>query len=113
MHDLDLGRRASLPELHRGGDPGRGLSGGGNASDRRSVDRLLKAEDGATYAAEAAEFWDAFSGRQTPPKLAECADNHSLDRQSAYNILCWVGGSNEAIFRSCCARAPNRSSGRT
>jgi hypothetical protein len=71
-----------------------------DAADGIATVLLLKAEDGATYAAEAAEFWDAFAGRQTPPKLAEYADNHSFDRQRAYNILCWVGGSDEAILQS-------------
>lgn len=71
-----------------------------DAADGIATVLLLKAEDGATYAAEAAEFWDAFSGRQTPPKLAEYADNHSFDRQRAYNILCWVGGSDEAILEA-------------
>ncbi len=71
-----------------------------DAADGIATVLLLKAEDGATYAAEAAEFWDAFSGRQNPPALAEYADNHSFDRQRAYNILCWVGGSDEAILQA-------------
>jgi hypothetical protein len=71
-----------------------------DAADGIATVLLLKAPDGATYAADAAEFWDAFSGRQTPPKLAEYADNHSFDRQRAFNILCWVGGSNEAILQA-------------
>ena len=71
-----------------------------DAADGIATVLLLKAEDGATYAAEAAEFWDAFSGRQNPPALAEYADNHSFDRQRAYNILCWVGGSDEAVLQA-------------
>lgn len=71
-----------------------------DAADGIATVLLLKAEDGATYAAEAAEFWDAFSGRQNPPALVEYADNHSFDRQRAYNILCWVGGSDEAILQA-------------
>jgi Putative metallopeptidase len=71
-----------------------------DAADGIATVLLLKAEDGATYAADAAEFWDAFAGRQTPPKLAEYADNHSFDRQRAYNILCWVGGSDEVILQA-------------
>lgn len=71
-----------------------------DAADGLATVLLLKAEDGATYAAEAAEFWDAFSGRQNPPQLVEYADNHSFDRQRAYNILCWVGGSDEAILQA-------------
>jgi Putative metallopeptidase len=71
-----------------------------DAADGIATVLLLKATDGATYAADAAEFWDAFSGRQNPPKLAEYADNHSFDRQRAFNILCWVGGSNEGILQA-------------
>jgi hypothetical protein len=71
-----------------------------DAADGIATVLLLKAEDGATYAAEAAEFWDGFSGRQSPPELAEYADNHSFDRQRAYNILCWVGGSDEAVLQA-------------
>lgn len=71
-----------------------------DAADGIATVLLLKAEEGATYAADAAEFWDAFSGRQSPPKLVEYADNHSFDRQRAYNILCWVGGSDEAILQA-------------
>jgi Putative metallopeptidase len=69
-----------------------------DAADGIATVLLLKAPEGATYAADAAEFWDGFSGRQNPPKLAEYADNHSFDRQRAFNILCWVGGSNEGIL---------------
>jgi hypothetical protein len=71
-----------------------------DAADGIATVLLLKAPDGATYAADAAEFWDAFAGRQTPPKLAEYADNHSFDRQRAFNILCWVGGSDEGILQA-------------
>jgi hypothetical protein len=68
-----------------------------DAADGLSTVVLLKAEEGALYAIDAAEFWEAFSGRQDPPDLAEYADNHSFDRQRADNILCWVAGSNEGI----------------
>lgn len=71
-----------------------------DAADGIATVLLLKAPDGPTYAADAAEFWASFSGRQNPPKLAEYADNHSFDRQRAYNILCWVGGSDEAILQA-------------
>jgi Putative metallopeptidase len=71
-----------------------------DAADGLATVVLLLAEEGSTYAAEAAEFWLNFSGRQTPPKLAEYADNHSFDRQRADNILCWIGGSNEAILQA-------------
>jgi hypothetical protein len=68
-----------------------------DAADGISTVVLLKAEEGALYAIDAAEFWEAFSGRQDPPDLAEYADNHSFDRQRADNILCWVAGSDEGI----------------
>jgi Putative metallopeptidase len=71
-----------------------------DAADGLATVVLLLAEEGSTYAAEAAEFWLNFSGRQTPPKLAEYADNHSFDRQRADNILCWIGGSNEGILQA-------------
>jgi len=70
-----------------------------DAADGIATVLLLKAPDGPTYAAEAAEFWLNFSGRQDPPKLAEYADNHSFDRQRADNILCWVGGSSEHLLQ--------------
>ncbi len=71
-----------------------------DAADGLATVVLLLAEEGSSYAAEAAEFWLNFSGRQNPPKLAEYADNHSFDRQRADNILCWIGGSNEAILQA-------------
>jgi hypothetical protein len=71
-----------------------------DAADGISTVVLLKAEEGALYAIDAAEFWEAFSGRQDPPDLAEYADNHSFDRQRADNILCWVAGSNEGILEA-------------
>ncbi len=71
-----------------------------DAADGIATVLLLKAEEGASYAAETAEFWVSFSGRQEPPALAEYADNHSFDRQRADNILCWVAGSNEGILNA-------------
>jgi len=71
-----------------------------DAADGISTVVLLKAEEGALYAIDAAEFGEAFSGRQDPPDLAEYADNHSFDRQRADNILCWVAGSNEGILEA-------------
>jgi Putative metallopeptidase len=71
-----------------------------DAADGIATVVLLKAEEGALYAIDAAEFWEAFSGRQDPPDLAEYADNHSFDRQRADNILCWVAGSDEGILEA-------------
>ncbi len=71
-----------------------------DAADGIATVVLLKAEEGGLYAIDAAEFWEAFSGRQDPPDLAEYADNHSFDRQRADNILCWVAGSDEPILEA-------------
>jgi hypothetical protein len=48
---------------------------------------------GDEYAYDAAKFFDAMSARQR--RLAPSAywDEHSLDKQRAYEIVCWVAGS--------------------
>jgi hypothetical protein len=69
-----------------------------DAADGIATALLLLAGEGSVYAADAAEFWLNFSGRQNPPALAEYADNHSFDRQRADNILCWIGGSDEELL---------------
>jgi hypothetical protein len=69
-----------------------------DAADGVATALLLLASEGSVYAADAAEFWLNFSGRQNPPKLAEYADNHSFDRQRADNILCWIGGAEEELL---------------
>jgi len=69
-----------------------------DAADGIATALLLLASEGSVYAADAAEFWINFSGRQNPPQLAEYADNHSFDRQRADNILCWIGGAEEELL---------------
>jgi hypothetical protein len=69
-----------------------------DAADGVATALLLLASGGSVYAADAAEFWLNFSGRQDPPQLAEYADNHSFDRQRADNILCWIGGAEEELL---------------
>ncbi len=69
-----------------------------DAADGIATALLLLASEGSVYAADAAEFWIDFSGRQNPPQLAEYADNHSFDRQRADNILCWIGGAEEELL---------------
>jgi hypothetical protein len=69
-----------------------------DAADGIATALLLLASEGSVYAADAAEFWINFSGRQNPPRLAEYADNHSFDRQRADNILCWIGGAEEELL---------------
>jgi hypothetical protein len=52
-------------------------------------------DGGSEYAFDAAKFFDALSARQR--KLAENDywDEHSLDKQRAYSIVCWVAGASE------------------
>ena len=69
-----------------------------DAADGIATALLLLASEGSVYAADAAEFWINFSGRQNPPQLAEYADSHSFDRQRADNILCWIGGAEEELL---------------
>ena len=59
---------------------------------------LLTVPNGAEYDAVAADFWATFSGRQEPPAVVEYADQHSLDLQRAFDILCWTAGSSEKSF---------------
>jgi hypothetical protein len=69
-----------------------------DAADAISTVVLLTVPNGAEYAAAAAAFWADFSGRQEPPVIAEYADQHSLDLQRAFDILCWTAGSSEQSF---------------
>lgn len=69
-----------------------------DAADAISTVLLLTVPNGAEYDAAAAAFWADFSGRQEPPAVAEYADQHSLDLQRAFDILCWTAGSSEQSF---------------
>lgn len=69
-----------------------------DAADAISTVLLLTIPNGAEYAAASAAFWADFSGRQEPPAVAEYADQHSLDLQRAFDILCWTAGSSELSF---------------
>jgi len=69
-----------------------------DAADAISTVLLLNVPNGAQYAASAASFWADFSGRQEPPAVLEYADQHSLDLQRAFDILCWTAGSSEQSF---------------
>ncbi len=69
-----------------------------DAADAISTVLLLSVPNGAQYAASAAAFWADFSGRQEPPAVAEFADQHSLDLQRAFDILCWTAGSSQVSY---------------
>jgi hypothetical protein len=69
-----------------------------DAADAISTVLLLSVPNGAQYAASAASFWADFSGRQEPPAVVEFADQHSLDLQRAFDILCWTAGSSRLSY---------------
>jgi len=69
-----------------------------DAADAISTVVLLNVPNGAQYAASAASFWADFSNRQEPPAVLEYADQHSLDLQRAFDILCWTAGSSKRSF---------------
>jgi hypothetical protein len=69
-----------------------------DAADAISTVLLLSVPNGARYAASAASFWADFSGRQEPPAVVEFADQHSLDLQRAFDILCWTAGSSQLSY---------------
>lgn len=69
-----------------------------DAADTLATLLLLKSPQGARLALSAAEFWDDFSGRQNPPALADYAEEHSLDLQRSFTIVCEIAGSSDANY---------------
>jgi hypothetical protein len=69
-----------------------------DAADTLATLLLLKSPKGDKLALGAAEFWADFSGRQNPPAIADYADEHSLDLQRAYSIVCDIAGSNQQRY---------------
>lgn len=70
-----------------------------DAADAVATVFLTRAvENGAEYAFDAARFFNALSGRQRELAPADFFDEHSLDKQRAYSIVCWIAGSSEAAF---------------
>lgn len=55
---------------------------------------------GAQYAFDAAKFFDALSARQRNLAPSDYWDAHSLDKQRAYSIVCWIAGSNRRDYRA-------------
>ncbi len=53
-------------------------------------------DNGAQYAFDAARFFHALSARQRGLAPSAYWDEHSLDEQRAYSIVCWVAGSSAA-----------------
>ena len=56
-------------------------------------------QGGAEYAFDAAQFFDALSARQRKLAPSDYWDEHSLDKQRAYSIVCWVAGANDHDYK--------------
>jgi hypothetical protein len=54
--------------------------------------------NGSQYAFDAAKFFDALSARQRNLAPSDYWDAHSLDKQRAYSIVCWIAGANSNDF---------------
>jgi hypothetical protein len=57
-------------------------------------------KNGAEYAFDAARFFDALSGRQRNLAPSDYFDEHSLDKQRAYSIVCLIAGSTEKSYNA-------------
>jgi hypothetical protein len=70
-----------------------------DAADSVATVFLAQAVKGGTeYAFDAAKFFHALSSRQRKLAPSSYFDEHSLDEQRAYAIVCWIAGSSENDF---------------
>ncbi len=60
-------------------------------------------DNGPEYAFIAAKFLNALSARQRSLSAADYFDEHSLDKQRAYSIVCLIAGSSEKAFNDVAA----------
>ncbi|MFL5844568.1 MAG: DUF4344 domain-containing metallopeptidase [Solirubrobacteraceae bacterium] len=56
-------------------------------------------DGGSEYAFDAAKFFDTLSARQRKLAEGDYWDEHSLDKQRAYSIVCWVAGASEHDYK--------------
>jgi hypothetical protein len=56
-------------------------------------------DGGSEYAFDAARFFDALSARQRKLAPADYWDEHSLDKQRAYTIVCQIAGADEHDYK--------------
>ncbi|MDX6688831.1 MAG: hypothetical protein QOG15_288 [Solirubrobacteraceae bacterium] len=57
-------------------------------------------KNGDEYAFDAARFFNALSARQRHLAPSDYFDEHSLDKQRAYSIVCLIAGSSEADYKA-------------
>lgn len=55
-------------------------------------------KNGDEYAYDAARFFHAMSSRERNLAPSDYWDEHSLDQQRAYSIVCWIAGSSAGAF---------------
>jgi hypothetical protein len=55
---------------------------------------------GDEYAFDAAEFFDSLARNPADLKDADFFDEHALDQQRAYQIVCWIAGADEANYKA-------------
>jgi hypothetical protein len=55
---------------------------------------------GDEFSFDAAKFFDALSARQRKLAPSDYWDQHSLDKQRAYSIVCWVAGASQEDFQA-------------
>jgi hypothetical protein len=70
-----------------------------DAADNIASVILLNTEDGWELALDAAEFWAGLEEYRGAPELADYADEHSLDMQRAFSIICKIAGSDRQLRR--------------
>ncbi len=76
-----------------------------DAADAVATVFLTRAVDnGDQYAFYAARFFNALSSRQRKLAPQDFFDDHSLDKQRAYSIVCWIAGSSQQAYRDVAKR---------
>lgn len=70
-----------------------------DAADQLASLFMVKFVDGGEeYAFDAAKFFDSLAADPSKLEQADFFDEHSLDQQRAYQIVCWIAGSSDANY---------------
>jgi hypothetical protein len=70
-----------------------------DAADSGSAVFLTGLQNGGSIVAYSADFWNAF-GKQRGLDSTSFADEHGLDLQRAYNLICWTYGRNTSAYNA-------------
>ena len=72
-----------------------------DAADQLATVFMTRFVDGGDkYAFDAADFFNSLATDPSRLKQSDFLDEHSLDQQRAYQIVCWIAGSSEAAYTS-------------